>query len=98
MACVQREDLYDTDREHTGQIKNGIHRENVYMCIGEEVEDGAHCLGVVCWMKRIQKERTKDSSLVGMKDSLSTAKTTLGELVLDQDNIVTQGNSWQSRR
>ena len=56
------------DRKHTGQNKDGIHRENVHMCNGEKVEDGAHCLGVVCWMKRIQKERTKDSSLVGMKD------------------------------
>ena len=52
----------DIDRTHTGQNKDGIHRENVYMCIGEEVEDGAHCLGVVCWMKR--KERRIVHSLV----------------------------------
>ena len=45
--CV-RTNRYDIDRKHTGQNKDGIHRENVYMCIGEEVEDGAHCLGVVC--------------------------------------------------
>ena len=52
-----RTNRYGIDRKHTGQNKDGIHRENVYMCIGEEVEDGAHCLGVVCGMKRIQKER-----------------------------------------
>ena len=45
---VVRTNRYDIDRKHIGQNKNGIHRENVYMCIGEEVEDGAHCLGVVC--------------------------------------------------
>ena len=73
--CV-RTNRYDIDRKHTGRNKDGIHRENIYMCIGREVEDGAHCLGVV-W---------------------STAKTTLGELVLDRDDIVAQGNSWQSRR
>ena len=73
----------DIDRTHTGQNKDGIHRENVYMCIGEEVEDGAHCLGVVCWMKRVQKERAKDGTLRIRR--LPTAKTTLGELVLDQE-------------
>ena len=30
-----RTNRYDIDRKHTGQNKDGIHRENVYMCIGE---------------------------------------------------------------
>ena len=74
---------YDIDSKHNGQNKNGMHQENDYMCIGEEVEDGAHCLGVVCWMKRVQKERAKDGTLRIRR--LPTAKTTLGELVLDQE-------------
>ena len=39
-----------------------------------------------------EKVRTKDSTLRIWYPS--TAKTTLGELVLEQDDIVTQGNSW----
>ena len=81
-----RTDRYDIGRKQTGQSKDGIHWKNIYMCIGEGLKDRAHCRANHC---------------LGVYDRIrypTTAKTTLGELVLDQDNIVTQGNSWQSQR
>ena len=60
MACEDQQIRYSIlDRTRVAYT-----RENVYMCIGEEVGDRTHCLGVVCWMKRIQKERTMDSTLL----------------------------------